>query len=195
MKQSDKVLEFLRNNGGQITYEQAKNIGVSTITLSRMNKLNQIEKLMPGVYIDPIELGDDFAALQYRFSKGVYFRDNALFLYGMIDRTPSRYEMNFPLSYSYSQKLNVPLKIFRQRNDLYQLGITKIQSPGGHWVNTYSVERTLCDILRIRSDPETIKQAMNSYVQMEGRDLRSLLDFAEIFNVKDEIMNYMSVLL
>lgn len=59
------------------------------MTHSRMNKLNQIEKLMPGVYVDSIELGDDFVALQHRFSKGVYFRDNALLLCGMSDRTPS----------------------------------------------------------------------------------------------------------
>lgn len=40
---------------------------------------------MPGVYIDPVEFDDDMAALQYCLSKGVYFKDTALFLHSMID--------------------------------------------------------------------------------------------------------------
>ncbi|MHC9533289.1 hypothetical protein ACVPPR_07715 [Dellaglioa sp. L3N] len=81
----------------------------------------QLERLAPGVYIDPLEFGDDIAALQYKLSKGVFFKDTVLFLYGMIDRTPCTYEMNFPLPYAYSTKNDAPIKIYRQKKNFTKL--------------------------------------------------------------------------
>lgn len=197
MKQQDKIFEYLNKNGGQITAKGANSMGVSSRILRNMYAHGQLERLAPGVYIDPLEFGDDIAALQYNLSKGVFFKDTALFLYGMIDRTPSTYEMNFPLPYAYSTKKDAPIKIYRQKKELYEIGMTTTKTPGGHLVNVYDVERTLCDIIRTRdrSDAETIKQAMNSYAHQKKKNLRQLMAYARIFKVEDEIRKYMEVLL
>ena len=115
----------------------------------------------------------------------------------MIDRTPSTYEMNFPLPYAYSTKTNAPVKIYRQKQELYEIGITSTKTPGGHLVKVYDIERTLCDILRTRdrSDAETIKQAMNSYAHQKEKNLRKLMAYARTFKVEEEIRMYMEVLL
>lgn len=197
MKQQDKIFEYLNKNGGQITAKGANSMGVSSRILRNMYAHGQLERLAPGVYIDPLEFGDDIAALQYNLSKGIFFKDTALFLYGMIDRTPSNYEMNFPLPYAYSTKKDAPIKIYRQKKELYEIGMTTTKTPGGHLVNVYDVERTLCDIIRTRdrSDGETIKQAMNSYAHQKKKNLRQLMAYARIFKVEDEIRKYMEVLL
>lgn len=197
MKQQDKIFEYLNKNGGQITAKGANSMGVSSRILRNMYAHGQLERLAPGVYIDPLEFGDDIAALQYSLSKGIFFKDTALFLYGMIDRTPSTYEMNFPLPYAYSTKKDAPIKIYRQKKELYEIGMTTTKTPGGHLVNVYDVERTLCDIIRTRdrSDAETIKQAMNSYARQKKKNLRQLMAYARIFKVEDEIRKYMEVLL
>lgn len=197
MKQQDKIFEYLNKNGGQITAKGANSMGVSSRILRNMYAHGQLERLAPGVYIDPLEFGDDIAALQYNLSKGIFFKDTALFLYGMIDRTPSTYEMNFPLPYAYSTKKDAPIKIYRQKKELYEIGMTTTKTPGGHLVNVYDVERTLCDIIRTRdrSDAETIKQAMNSYAHQKKKNLRQLMAYARIFKVEDEIRKYMEVLL
>lgn len=197
MKQQDKIFEYLNKNGGQITAKGANSMGVSSRILRNMYAHGQLERLAPGVYIDPLEFGDDIAALQYNLSKGIFFKDTALFLYGMIDRTPSTYEMNFPLPYAYSTKKDAPIKIYRQKKELYEIGMTTTKTPGGHLVNVYDVERTLCDIIRTRdrSDAETIKQAMNSYARQKKKNLRQLMAYARIFKVEDEIRKYMEVLL
>ncbi|TWW12336.1 transcriptional regulator [Dellaglioa algida] len=197
MKQQDKIFEYLNKNGGQITAKGANSIGVSSRILRNMYAHGQLERLAPGVYIDPLEFGDDIAALQYNLSKGIFFKDTALFLYGMIDRTPSTYEMNFPLPYAYSTKKDAPIKIYRQKKELYGIGMTTTKTPGGHLVSVYDVERTLCDIIRTRdrSDAETIKQAMNSYAHQKKKNLRQLMAYARIFKVEDEIRKYMEVLL
>ncbi|HIW89095.1 MAG TPA: type IV toxin-antitoxin system AbiEi family antitoxin domain-containing protein [Candidatus Ligilactobacillus excrementipullorum] len=197
MTQKDLVLEYLSRNGGQINAKQAEQLGVSARTLRNMYAHDELERLAPGVYISPFELGDDFASLQYRLSKGIFFKDSALFLWGMIDRTPARYEMNFPLPYSYGLKKNEPLKIYRQSEKLYQIGITEVKTPGGNMVRVYDIERTLCDILRQRdrSDSETIKQAMNSYIAMNDKNISRLVEYANLFHVRDEVQKYMEVLL
>ncbi|MFD1318521.1 type IV toxin-antitoxin system AbiEi family antitoxin domain-containing protein [Loigolactobacillus zhaoyuanensis] len=197
MSQQDEIIEYLNKNGGQITSKTVHSMGISPRVLRNMYAHGQLERLAPGVYIDPLEFGDDIAALQYSLSKGIFFKDTALFLYGMIDRTPSTYEMNFPLPYAYSTKTDVPIKIYRQKKELYEIGITTIKTPGGHLVKVYDVERTLCDILRTRdrSDAETIKQAMNSYAHRKGKNLRQLMEYARTFRVEEEIRTYMEVLL
>lgn len=197
MTQIDQVLGFLEKNNGQITRNDLKEMGISSRILSRMVTQGRLERLAPGVYIDPAVFGDDLAALQYRLSKGVYFKSTALFLHGMIDRTPDTYEMNFPLPYSNSKKFDIPVKIYRQTKKLYEIGIEEVVSPGGHLVKTYNVERTLCDILRApyRADAETIKQAMVAYEQSPDKDIYRLIDYSRTFKVANEVRHYMEVLL
>ena len=192
MSQQDEIIKYLNENGGQITSKEVNSMEISPRVLRNMYAHGLLERLAPGVYIDPFEFGDDIAALQYSLSKGIFFKDTALFLYGMIDRTPSIYEMNFPLPYAYSTKTNAPVKIYRQKKELYEIGIASTQTPGGHLVKVYDIERTLCDILRTRdrSDAETIKQAMNSYAHQKEKNLRKLT-----FKVEEEIRMYMEVLL
>jgi len=197
MNQQDEIIEYLKKNNGQITSKTVNSMGISPRILRNMFAHGQLERLAPGVYIDPSEFGDDIAALQYGLSKGIYFKDTALFLYGMTDRTPSTYEMNFPLPYAYSTKADAPIKIYRQKKELYEIGIAKIKTPGGHMVRVYNIERTLCDILRTRdrSDAETIKQAMNSYVHQKRKNIRQLMEYARTFKVEEEVRKYMEVLL
>ncbi|EKQ26575.1 hypothetical protein LCALC10_1858 [Lacticaseibacillus paracasei] len=38
-----------------------------------------LERLAPGVYIDPLEFGDDIAALQYSLSKGIFSKTQRYF--------------------------------------------------------------------------------------------------------------------
>lgn len=197
MKQSEIVIEFIKKNKGQITTEDAKRLSISRSTLYQMEKNGLLEKLSAGFFIVPKEFGDDMAALQRRFPKGIYCRDTALFLHGMIDRTPGEYDMNFPNNNPHKRMPDLPLKMYRQIQNLYEIGIEQVESPGGHLVKVYNVERTLCDILqkRHRTDSETIKQAMNSYVKMKNKNLGQLASYADLFKVRDEVQKYMEVLL
>ncbi|GKQ42466.1 transcriptional regulator [Companilactobacillus sp. RD055328] len=197
MTQKKEIREFLRKNKGQITLSDVRNLGISTKVLSRMFNDNEVYKLTSGVYIDPEEFGDELKGLQYRFNKGIYYRSTSLFLHGMIDRTPSFYEMNFPNSYFYPSNIEEPLKMYRQELHLYKIGIESIETPRGNEVLVYNIERTLCDIIRKRNrlDPETIKQAVNYYAKYSGKNVHKLVEYSKIFKVESEIENYMDVLL
>ena len=195
--QTETLNQLIRANNGQITRRQVEQAGLDPHLLGNLAKIGELERVDRGVYIDPEIFEDDMYILQYRFSKGVYFKDTALFLHGMIDRTPGTYEMNVPLSYHPTAINRYPVKVYRQKLEWQQLGVELVKSPGQHLVRTYNVERTLCDILRTRdaSDSETIKQAMVAFSKMKHKNLHRLSEYADIFNVKGKIRAYMEVLL
>ncbi len=82
MSQQDVVFKYLKDNGGQITAKQADSIGISPRILRNMFAHGQLNRLAPGVYIDPLEFGDDIASLQYKLSKGIFFKTQPCFFGG-----------------------------------------------------------------------------------------------------------------
>lgn len=195
--QRDVLNKMLLENNGQITRKQAEEVGIDLHLLVDLTRDGKLERVDRGVYIDPAIFEDDMYILQYRFSKGIYFKDTALFLHDMIDRTPGTYEMNFPLSYHPTTIDRYPVKVYRQKLEWQNIGIEEVLTPGRHLVRSYNIERTLCDILRTRdaTDTETIKQAMVAFSTMKHKDLHRLSEYADIFKVKDKIRPYMEVLL
>ncbi|TGD19465.1 type IV toxin-antitoxin system AbiEi family antitoxin domain-containing protein [Levilactobacillus suantsaiihabitans] len=194
---SDLIEAFMKQNNGQVTTADAKRLGVNPHLLIDLANRGKLERVGRGVYIDPAIFEDDMYILQYRFSKGVYYKDTALFLHRMIDRTPDRYQMNFPRGYYPSAIGEFPVRVYHQKSEWHELGIEEVLSPGQHKVRVYNVERTLCDILRTRdsSDSETIRQAMISYSQLKQKDIGRLVRYADLFKVREKINNYMEVLL
>ncbi|MFT8811955.1 MAG: type IV toxin-antitoxin system AbiEi family antitoxin domain-containing protein [Liquorilactobacillus satsumensis] len=192
-----KIDLFLKKNNGQVTVDDAKKLGLDPHILVDLANSGQLERVDRGVYINPEIFEDDMYILQYRFSRGVFFKDSALFLHHMIDRTPDRYQMNFPLGYHALAIKQYPVKVYRQKSEWHSLGIEEVLTPGQHKVRVYNIERTLCDILRTRdtSDTETIRQAMLAYAQLEQKNISQLIQFADLFNVRDKINAYMEVLL
>lgn len=195
---TEKIINnFLKRNNGQLTSEDAKHLKIPSITLTRLVKNGRLERLGRGVYIDPQIFGDDMFAIQYRFKKGIFYKDTSLFLHGMIDRTPDTYEMNFPSNYNSIALKKYPIKVHRQIDPYYSMGIEEIMSPDQHLIKTYNIERTLCDIVQTRnpSDSETINQALNSYIKMKSKNLGLLSEYAKKLNVQSKIQAYMEVLL
>lgn len=197
MSQQFKVIQYLDRHYGQISIKEATRIGVSPRTLSTMRADGDLTRIAPGVYIDPIAFSDNIAAIQYRLSKAVFFKGTALFLHGLIKEIPCTYEVNLPLPYAYSNITGFPMHLYRQTKALYDIGITDVRTPEAHYVKTYNVERTLCDILRPRDrlDDATIKKAMIAYADSNMVNKERLMAYAERFKVADEMRAYVSILL
>jgi len=195
--QIDRLRLLLKQNNGLVTRQQVSNDKIDLHLIGDLIHKGKLERVDRGVYIDPKIFEDDMFILQYRFNKGVFFKDTALFLHGMIDRTPGTYQMNFPANYHPMAIGRYPVKAYRQKAGWQTLGVEQVMTPGRHLVRVYNKERTLCDIIRTRdsSDAETIKQAMVSYAQMTDKNLQRLSEYAAIFKVQDKIRLYMGVLL
>lgn len=198
MNSRDKVLSFMHSHNGFITSKDVKDIGVNRYYLSTMVKIGDIVRLDRGIYGDPTLLDDELLNYQYRYQRGIFSFGTALYLHGLTDRTPRKYDMTFPQSYNLSRIPKTELRTYSQKMDLYKLGITTATTPRGNQVKVYNAEKTLCDIVRGRNkqDPELISQAMNAYVgNSKLRNIDQLARYAEVMGVDDTISKYMEVLL
>lgn len=197
MKPEAKILEYMKEHNGYITNKDAERIGINKFYLNKLENDGTIERMSPGVYGDPNLFEDEMFNLQYRFKKGVFSYSTALFLHGMTDRTPRKYDMTFPRSYGTSVIPKNEVRPYTQKKEIYELGITSRTTPNGNTVRVYDVEKTLCDIVRGKNkkDPELISQAMNEYAKSKQRDISKLMKYAETMGVSKTIRNYMEVLL
>jgi len=193
----EKILEILKTNNGIVTATQITEAGIPRRCLSSMVDSGAIYRVDRGIYTQPETWEDELFFMQYRFSKGIFSHETALYLHGMVDRTPIRYTMTFPFGYNTGsvKKSNIFAK--SSPKDTYELGIMTMSSPVGNPIKVYDVERTLCDIVkgRHRSDIQVINQAMKTYAGSKDKDLAKLMSYSDQFRVKPKILRYMEVLL
>ena len=72
-----------------------------------------------------------------------------------------------------------------------------MQTPFGHPVPVYDLERTICDVLRSRNSMElkTLQSALKQYARRRDKDLRTLTRYARLFHVEKILRQYLEVLL
>lgn len=189
------IKKILSENNGLVTADQVSDYGIPRRCLSEMTSAGSIVKVGRGIYALPEVWEDEMFILQYRFSRGIYSHETALYLHGMTDRIPHRYTMTFPHGYNTgnAKKQNITAKTVIPK--LYELGITDIISPTGHLLKVYDIERTLCDIIKNKSDIQVINPAMKAYATSKNRDISKLMGYAEQLRVKSKVLAYMEVLL
>lgn len=194
---SSIIKQLLAKNNGTFTRKQALSEGVSDSLLTRMVKEELIERVGPGIYIDPASFEDEFLVAQLRLSKGIFCKETALYLYDMTDRTPNFMEMNFPKGYKSDYFDELRIKPYRQVSTLYDIGVTTVKTPYGNKVRVYDIERTLCDIIRPPhvAQEEVIRNAMQAYVKRPEKNLNRLIRYAKELKVDAKIKTYMGVLL
>lgn len=195
MKHTEAILTLAQTHNGTVTTSMVSEAGIPRYCLKQLTDSKLLMKTGRGIYILPDVWEDDLFILQYTYRKGIFSHETALWLLGFSDRTPQKYTMTFPVGYHtayLSEKIH-----FRQTiEDLYELGISRIHSPGGHSVVVYSIERTLCDIVRGKNaqDIQLVQQAIKKYVSSKVRNIPLLLDYAARMRVLTRIRAYVEAL-
>ena len=89
------------------------------------------------------------------------------------------------------------LSVYTIKPELYEVGLTTGQTPFGHTIPVYDMERTICDLLRSRSSMEiqTFQGALKMYARRKDKDLRTLMRYAGMFRVEKILRQYLEVLL
>lgn len=189
------INQMLSENKGFVTAEQVSEYGIPRRYLSELTDAGTIVRVDRGIYTLPDVWEDELFILQYRFSKGIFSHETALYLHSMTDRTPHFFTMTFPHGYNTgnAKKQNITVKTVLPK--LYELGITDITSPAGHTLKVYDIERTLCDIIKNKSDIQIISQTMKAYATSKRKDISNLIGYAEKLRVKSKVLTYMEVLL
>jgi predicted transcriptional regulator of viral defense system len=195
MTDSEKILALLGGSGGYITAAQVTDAGITRRALGELVAAKRLYRAARGIYALPEAWEDEMYFLQYRYAKGVFSCETALYLHGLSDRTPSVYTMTFPHGYGTGHLKNVGIAAKFIKPDIHVLGVTELPSPCGNTLRVYDKERTLCDIVKGGGcDIQLVNQAMKSYAD-GAKDMAKLIDYAEKLRVKPKILRYMEVLL
>ena len=197
MKESEMIIEMAQNNNGTVTAEMVTQAGISRGHLKHLLDSGKLERSGRGVYVLPHIFEDEIFALQCRFKRGVFSCETALFLWDLTDRTPNRYSMTFPHSYNPSSVKKQHVKCTVCIEELFEVGLTEIKTPGQNLVRVYNRERTLCDILKKGSkiDIQITTEAFKRYAKLPYKDIALLSEYSELFKVSDKVRSYLEVLL
>jgi predicted transcriptional regulator of viral defense system len=197
MTNAEYILKMAHENNGMVTSAQISRAGIAREYIRNLLKNGLLERSERGVYIIPTVFEDEMFNLQMRFKRGVFSHETALFLIDLTDRTPVKYSMTFPLGYNTTCLNSENVKYYRVKDELYEIGIITVKSPGGNFVRIYNAERTLCDILKGRSstDIQIVSDAFKRYTRLNKMDIPLLSEYGKLFRVEKKLRSYLEVLL
>ena len=197
MTYTEKILKLAQDNNGVVTSTQVTKAGIQREHQRDLVIKGQLERSERGVYIIPSILDDEMCNLQMRFKRGIFSHETALFLLDLTDHTPGKYSMTFPPGYNTTALNSENVKYYRVKDDLYELGIITAKSPGCNNVRLYNAERTLCDILKGRSNTEIqiVTDAFKRYARLNRKDIPLISEYAKLLRVEKKLRSYLEVLL
>lgn len=191
-----KIEKIFNDNGGYITREDIDNANIPSWFLSDYVRKNNLIKVAPGYYVNDSYFADYYFILQRRYPKYIFSDMTALYLHHLIDKIPVDIEVVAPQGYNPSRNKIDNLSIRRLSNaEIYNLGVTVIDTIFGNKVRVYDEERTICDIIKFRDkyDGETFIKAIKLYVRKANNQTK-LFEYARIMKIEKKVFEVMEVI-
>ena len=196
MNDEEKILKLMKNNNGLIKTSEIVSNKINKMALIRLVQKGVIERIERGLYIDSNKMEDSYFIFQYKCPKAVFSHETALYFHDLTDRTPIEIMITVPSGYNSRLLKDNNYKFSYIKDELYELGKIMIKTPYGNDVYCYDIERTICDIIRDKNKIEKYQfiDALKRYSDLKIKDILKLYNYAEKFNIKNEVKNYMEVL-
>lgn len=196
MNDEEKILKLMKANNGLIKTSEIVSNKINKMALIRLVQKGIIERIERGLYIDSNKMEDSYFIFQYKCPKAVFSHETALYFHDLSDRTPIELMITVPSGYNSRLLKDNNYKFSYIKDELYELGKIMIKTPYGNDVYCYDIERTICDIIRDKNKIEKYQfiDALKRYSDLKIKDILKLYNYAEKFNIKNEVKNYMEVL-
>ncbi len=189
------IEELMKKNNGYITSKELDMFDIHRMYLSIMQEKELIKKVATGIYIDTNKIEDNYYVFGLSMPNVIFSHMTALYFHGLSIKAPNDvYDITVKRSYNsnHLRKHNV----FYVDSDIYELGLTKVETPMGNKVKVYDIERCICDIIRSKNriDSEHVKHSVREYVKRKDKDLVKLSLYAEKLGVKEVVMGYLGMM-
>ena len=197
MTKYEQLDKRLREQAGIIQSSDAAALGVSRPYFSEYVAQRGLERVSRGVYLSPDSVSDPFFILQARWPQAVISHEAALYLWGLAEREPMPIAVTVKTGYNASNLTAEGIKVYKIKQELFDLGKTQADTPGGHIVAAYDRERSLCDLFRSRSQVEAqdLHGAMKEYLRQKERNIPLLLRYAKLLRVERVMKPYLEAVL
>ena len=197
MKQFEQMDQMLTMQDGMLRTSQVIAAGISKPMFYDYVRSRDLERAAHGIYISKDSWVDAMYLLHLRFEQAVFSHETALFFYDLTDREPMEYTVTVKTGCNPTKMKAEGIQVFTIKSELHGVGITTAQTPFGHTVPVYDMERTVCDLLRSRSriEIQTFQGALKAYARRKDKNLRTLMQYAGMFRVEKILRQYLEVLL
>ena len=188
------VESIMKMNNGYVTSKELSNLGIHRMYLNIMWKKGIVEKVGNGIYIDSSKIEDSYYVFNLSMPNTIFSHMTALYFHGLSIKAPDdKYDLT--VRKTYNSKHLKKHHVFYVQDDIYELGLTEVETPMGNKVRAYDIERCICDIIRSknRMDSEFVKHSIREYIKRKDKDLIKLSKYADKMGIKKEVMDFMEV--
>lgn len=147
---------LLAEQDGMLQTSQAVARGIVKPIFYEYIKERKLEQVAHGIYVSEDTWIDAMFLLHLRCGQAVFSHESALFFHDLTDREPSPYAITVRRGYSTTRLKAEGLSVYTIKPELFDVGVSSGQTPFGHTVPVYDMERTICDLLRSRSRIESV---------------------------------------
>lgn len=193
----EQLDDLLAEHDGMLQTSQVIAEGIVKPIFYEYVKEKKLKQIAHGIYVSDDAWVDGMFLFHLRCRQAVFSHESALFFHDLTDREPSPYAVTVRRGYSTTRLKEDGLSVYTIKPELYDVGLTTGQTPFGHMVPIYDMERTICDLLRSRSSMEmqTFQTALKAYARRKDKNLRKLMQYAGMFRVEKILRQYLEVLL
>lgn len=197
MTRFEQLEQMLTEHGGTLQTTQVTSEGISKPVFYNFIREKNLEQVAHGVYVSKDTWVDAMFLIHLRCGQAVFSHETALFFHDLTDREPSPYSVTVKRGYSPSRLKADGIAVYTVKPELHEIGVVNLQTPFGHSVPVYDMERTICDLIRSRSKIEiqTLQHALKQYALRKDKNLRVLMNYAGLFHVEKVLRQYLEVLL
>jgi|LAHS01.1.fsa_nt_gb predicted transcriptional regulator of viral defense system len=194
----DKINKIFKTRGHSISRTEIDHANIPSWFFYDFVKRNNLTKLAPGFYTSPLYQEDDWFLLQQRYPKFVFSGMCALYLLQLTDKIPDVMTVTAPRGYHPSRKKIGNLSIrYETNSEIYSFGIIEKETLFGNKVRVYSLEKTICDLIKNRDayDSETFIKALRIYAKRPDKDDVALYQYARRIKIELQVFELMEVIL
>ena len=193
----EQLDRLLTEHDGMLQTAQVIASGIVKPIFYEYVKEKNLQQVAHGIYVSEDAWVDAMFLLHLRCNQAVFSHESALFFHDLTDREPSKYSVTVRRGYSPTRLKAEGLSVYTMKQELFDVGLSSGQTPFGHTVPVYDMERTICDLLRSRSriEIQTFQGALKAYARRKDKNLRALMQYAGMFKVEKILRQYLEVLL
>ena len=193
MEYENKILKLLKN--GYLTTKDVTNNNIPRTYLTKLIKKNKIERVSRGVYIKKNVLVDEFVILQSKSKYAIYSNTTALYLHGLSNRIPIRYDITIKSGYKGSLQKEKNVNLFYTKRELLELGVINYKLDSGNIIRVYDLDKTICDIIKNKKkiDAEIFNKAIKEYFYSKKKNTLKLYEYAKKMNIYNKVRDTFEV--
>lgn len=190
------LFKVFEDNGGILRTYQLNELGFYSRQINKLIENGHIVRIKRGFYELTSNIFPEEVIIARLFPNAVIFLESALMIYGYTDRIPLSWQIAVDRNSEKNQyRIDYPLiDVFYMEPKLLDVGVDINQIENVD-VKVFNRDRTICDVLRHENkiEREVFSNAIQRYVKDPKKNIKRLLEYSEVLNLKNKVQTYIGV--